>query len=104
MFMADINENYNFQLVKIVCFKKDGGVLYRNGEVKCEIHSEKITDCNTVYGGLEPGDYRFEINGPATLYQFYEGNLVQKVPINKWMEFTVDKHIFKITKNGYENS
>lgn len=102
MFMASADENYGFQLIKIVCFKQDGGILYRNGEAKCEISSQKITDCNTVYGGLEPGDYKFEINGPATLYQFYQGKLVQRVPINRWIEFTVDKHIFNITRNGYQ--
>lgn len=102
MFMASADNGYDFQLIKIVCLKQDRGILYLNGEAKCEISSNKVTDCNTVYGGLDPGNYKFEINGPATLYQFYQGKMVQKVPINRWIEFTVDKHTFKITRNGYE--
>lgn len=104
MFNAIADMDYDFQLIKIVCFKQDEGILYRNGEPKCTITSARVTDCNTVYGGIEPGDYKFEIKGPATLYQFYQKQLVQRVPINRWIEFTVDKHVFKITRNGTQSS
>lgn len=95
MFTTRADMNYSYQLVKIVCLKKDEGRLYKNGILHCEVKLGQVTDCNTIYGD-QAGDYRFEIEGPATLYQFYNKQLVKRIEVNKVIEFNITKHTFGV--------
>ena len=96
MFNAMPDNNYAFQLVKIVCFRGDGGTLYKKGQALCNIQPKNVTECNTVYGSMDPGHYRFEVKGPATLYNFYDGQLSQRIEVHSEIEFNITKHTFGI--------